>query len=100
MTITERSLSRVSLAVRLLDDFSGRPSLIGATRVFIIGTGTTAVQKSGGYYVFTDLADTNATVRTENTHYFPAEAAIDIAALDPRNPVIARTMKPGNLYPF
>jgi len=39
MTITERTLSRVSLAVRLLDDFSGRPFLIGATQVFITGSG-------------------------------------------------------------
>ena len=100
MTITERALSRVSLAVRLLDDFSGRPSLVGATRVFIIGSGRTAVQKSGGYYVFMDLANTNVTIRIENPHYFPAEAAIDIAALDPRNPVVVRTMKPGDLYPF
>ena len=100
MTITERSLSRVSLAVRLLDDFSGRPSLIGATQVFITGSGRTAVQKSGGYYVFMDLTGTNVTIRIENTHYFPAEVAINIAGLDPRNPVIARTMKPAGLYPF
>ena len=100
MTITERSLSRVSLAVRLLDDFSARPSLIGATQVFITGSGRTAAPKSGGYYVFMDLTDTNVTIRIENTHYFPAEVAVSIPALDSRNPVIARTMKPGGLYPF
>jgi len=100
MTITERSISRVSFAVRLIDGFSARPSLLGATRVFITQSGGSANPKPSGYHVFTDLTETNVTVRIENANYFPKEVAINIPALDSRNPVTAQTMKPNALYPF
>ena len=98
--ITERTFSRVSFAVRLIDEFSTRPSLIGTTQVFITGTGETAIPKPTGYHVFTDLTGTNVTVRIENKNYAPKEVAVNIPALDARNPVTAQMMKPSVLYPF
>lgn len=100
MTITERSISRVSFAVRLIDEFSARPSLLGETRVFLTGRDQTAIPRPGGYHVFMDLPGSSVTLRIENKHYFPKEVAISIPALDARNPVTAQTMKPNCLYPF
>jgi hypothetical protein len=100
MTITERAVARVSFAVRLLDDFAARSSLVGTTEVFITASGKRGLQTPSGYHVFTDLTAANVTIRIENRNYFPKEVAIDIAALDPRNPVITQTMKPSYLYPF
>jgi hypothetical protein len=56
--------------------------------------------KPSGYHVFTDLTETSVTIRVENPNYAPREATVNIPALDPRNPVIALTMKPNLLYPF
>ena len=100
MAITERSISRVSFAVRLIDEFTARPPLLGETRVFITGRDQTAIRRPDGYHVFMNLPDTSVTVRIENKHYFPKEVAVTIAALDARNPVTAQTMKPNCLYPF
>src|SRR5262245_22789956 len=97
MTITERSSSRVSFAVRLIDDFSTQPSLIGPTQVFITGSGEVATPKPTGYHVFTDLTKANVTVRIENRNYAPKEVAVNIPTLDARNPVTAQTMKPSAL---
>jgi hypothetical protein len=98
--ITEQRSTRVSFAVRLIDEFSTLPSLLGTTRVFIISSGETAIAKPNGYHVFTDLTETNVTVRVENAAYAPRQAVVNIAALDPRNPVTALTMKPNVRYPF
>lgn len=100
MTITEQTLSRVSFAVKLLDDFSGTPYLVDATTVFIKETGTTTLQNPSGYQVFTDVTETQVTIRIENKYYAPEEVDIDISTLDPRNPVTTVTMKPNYLYPF
>src|SRR3954463_9070456 len=98
--ITEQRSSRVSFAVRLIDEFSTLLSLVGTTRVFITPSGESAISKPTGYHVFTDLTQTNVTVRIENTNYAPREVAVNIPALDPRNPITALTMKPSALYPF
>ncbi len=100
MTITERALSRVSFAVRLLDDFSGLPYLVDMTTVFIKENGRAALQNPSGYLVFTDLTETNVTIRVDNKYYFPKEASVNIPTLNSRNPVTAVTMKPNYLYPF
>jgi hypothetical protein len=100
MTIVEQISSRMSLAVRVVDDFSKLSSLAGATQVFITETGKTALQTPSGYYVFRSLSETHVTIRIDNKYYFPKEVAIDISALDPNRPVTTHTMTPGYLYPF
>ena len=100
MTVTEWSITRVSFAVRLIDDFTTQPSLIGSTEVFITGTGEIATSKPTDYHLFTNLTATNVTVRIENKHYAPKEVAVNIPALEARNPVTVQTLKPSVLYPF
>lgn len=100
MTVTEQTLFRVSFAVQLRDDFSGWPSLIDETNVFIKESGQKALQNPSGYSVFTGVTETKVTIRIENKYYFPEEANVDIPTLDPRNPVAFMTMKPNCLYPF
>lgn len=100
MTITERALSRLSFAVRLLDGFSGQPCLIDATKVFIKENGKMALQNPSGYQVFRGVTETKVTICVENKYYFTKETSVNIPTLDSRNPVAVVTMKPNYLYPF
>jgi len=100
MTVTEQTLFRVSLAVRLQDDFSREAYLVDKTRVFIKEDGRTALQNPSRHHVFTGVPQTNVTIRTENRFYFPKETGVNIPGLDPRTPLVAVTMKPNYLYPF
>jgi hypothetical protein len=100
MVAVEHRAANVSFAVRLLDDYSKLPLLVGRTSVRERDVGAVAIQNPSGYYVFTDLVGTSFTVRVENACYFGQEISVQIPSLDPRNPVVAATMKPKYLYPF
>ena len=100
MAVVERFIRTVSFAVRLQDDFSRQALLEGRTKVSIRGSNATAVENPSRYHVFTDLTGTAFTVRVENPYYFDREVSVSIPALDPRNPVVAVTMKPKYRYPF
>ena len=100
MTITEQSILRISFAVRLLDDFSGQPYLIDATKVFIKENSQTAFQNPSGYQVFMGVTETDVTIRIENKYYFTKEMSVHIPSLNSRNPVTVVTMKPNYRYLF
>jgi hypothetical protein len=100
MTITEQTLTRVSFAVRLEDDFSGRGHLVHGTKVHIEENGRMAFENPSMYQVFTGVLETNVTIQVENKYYFPKRVSVDIPGLDARNPVVKVTMKPNCLYPF
>lgn len=100
MAVVERFIRTVAFAVRLHDDFFRQGFLSGQTKVFLSGSGVTAVENPSRYHVFTDLIGTAFTVRVENAYYFNQEVSVSIPALDPRNPVVSVTMKPKYLYPF
>lgn len=100
MVLAERFTTDVSFAVRLRDDFSRQWALVGSTRVFVEEGGVEAIENPGKYQVFVDLAGPSFTVHIENKYYFDQVVSVGIAGLDPRQPLVSVTMKPGYAYPF
>jgi hypothetical protein len=89
----------LSLAVRLIDDFTEREPL-GRIEVVIKQGNIRAFKNLSGYYCFTDLTPGNYDVGIESGFYLPGEATVDTSFLDPKNPVIEITLKPRPSYHF
>lgn len=98
--LMEQRRVRVSFAVRLIDDYTKQSGLVGDTVVRIVGNGRAGFQNASKYHVFTDVRETNVTVRVENPYYHSRDVAVNIVTLNPRNPVVVVTLSPNTLYPF
>lgn len=89
----------LSLAVRLIDDFSGKET-IGNVKVTIKEGDRKAFRNISGYYLFNDMNPGNYNVVAESDHYFSEETAVNIPQPDPKNPVMGVSLKPKPSYPF
>jgi hypothetical protein len=98
--LQEQFVTRISFAVLLQDDFCKHGFLVDRTRIFLREGGHEATENLSKYYVFVNLNGANYTLTVENKYYFEKEVSVSIAGLDPRNPIVAVTMKPNSLYPF
>jgi hypothetical protein len=93
--------TRVSLVVCTIDDYTALPRSGGNISVRLEGmTWKIPVRKPGGYYIFTDLPEGLYNVKVYSDVYMEEATAINIAELDPKNPVIYVTLKPRVYYPF
>lgn len=93
--LVERSITTLSLAVSLADDYTGRQP-IGEIKL-------TIDEKEGmrnliGYYLFLDLLAGDYQVKTQTQYYFDQE--VDITLPLPGEPVTNLTLKPNPSYPF
>ena len=100
MQNADRLQRSLTFAVRLRDEVTGRPSLLGRARVFVVGRDEPARPSPSGYFPFCDLDGQSFTVRVETEFYFDAEAVVDTSLLDARNPVVRVAMQPNPRYPF
>lgn len=95
----EHSIRRVSLVIRLLDDYTLEGPL-GPVQVRLKGYETKPIKNLEGYYVFTNLPSGNYSVVVESAYYFPREKNVNTAALEAKNPVIGLVLLPHPGYPF
>lgn len=97
----ERHVTRLSFAVRLLDDYSGETP-VGRVDVSLKGRGgEKPVKNLSSYHLFLDLPGDTYTVRVRSDHYFDEDSGIiEQAKLDPVEPVVEMILKPNPTYPF
>lgn len=87
---------RASLAVLLIDDFTGKiirsPSVRVQTK-----TGEKPVRKQEGFWVFTNLTEEEIHLVIEDVCYYREERLLSLKELDSRNPVVRIRLKPNRL---
>ena len=89
---------RISLAVRLVDDFTNRAV---ERNVIVRADNVPApVRKTDGYYVFMNIQEKTVTLHVLSNEYEPCEETIDLSTLDPLQPVVKIRLRPGRGYPF
>lgn len=98
-SIIERCITRLSLAVRIIDDFTEKEPL-GSVSVTIKNQEVRAVKNLSGYYLFTNLSVGMYKVEVQSEFYLPEARIVNINDLDPLNPVITITLIPNSTYPF
>ena len=91
--------TEVSLAIRLIDDFTGEAPL---GRVSVTIRDMKAATNLSGYYVFTNLPKGKSyDVHIDSELYVPENIKdVAIPRPDPKNPVEPVTVKPKPAYPF
>ena len=89
----------LSLAVRLIDDFTERET-IGSIKVTIKEGDIKAFKNLSGYYLFSDMNTGNYNVAVGSDFYLPEETAVNIPQPDPKNPVVEISLKPRPSYLF
>ncbi|MCP4156517.1 MAG: hypothetical protein GY757_52875 [bacterium] len=89
----------LSLAVELVDDYSGGPP-VGKAAVIIEETQTGLARNRSGYYLYIDAPKGEYKLRVTAEYYFEATATVKLPRPDPKNPVVEITMKPLPSYPF
>ncbi len=92
--LVERALSRLSLAVSLVDDYSNGQA-IGETELTL--GGKEAIKNHGGYFLFLDFADGDYKLKAKTQYYYDQE--IDITLPLSGEPVAVLTLKPAPDYP-
>lgn len=96
----DRSVSRLSFAVRLVDDFAPEREPPAGVAVTLTGGGTQGIRNPGGWHLFMDLPPGTYRVSARSELYLAEEKEIDTALLDPGLPVVELLLKPSAAYPF
>ncbi|RAV20504.1 hypothetical protein [Paenibacillus contaminans] len=89
--------SGFSLAVRLIDSFTGGAPLGGGTEVALMGTLRKPVRKEGGLFVFTDIAEGDYTLLVTSDIYFGVTVQISSGS---SGSIHILPLKPLPQYPF
>lgn len=92
----ERKLTSVSLAIQLLDVYTGGEAL-GRVSVSIAGN-KAPLKNPSGYYVFTDLPPATYDITVETELYLPETVAVPTGA--PHDRVKKISLIPNGAYPF
>ncbi|PXF60967.1 MAG: hypothetical protein C4B59_06335 [Candidatus Methanogaster sp.] len=92
---------KLSLAVYLVDEYSNK-GIADDLEVSLKDWNMAPVRTIGGYYIFFDLPDSSYTVQVRGATYYFDETVteVQLADLDPRNPVVSITLKPTPSYRF
>jgi hypothetical protein len=96
----EQTINRLSMAVRLIDDYTAIAMPIGHVNVFIRDLNLRAFKNASAYYLFIDLPTGTYNLVVDADYYFAAEQAVDTATLDPTSPIVDVTLTPQGTYPF
>ncbi len=91
--------TRASLAVLVLDDYTGRVLKDSGILVSVEGAAR-PVRKSEGYYVFLNLSQRMAALTVKSDRYAPEQRLVDLEALGGRDPVLKIRLKPSRRYPL
>ena len=89
--LLETRVQRVSLAVRLTDDFTGRP-VQGPISVTLQGRSDRPQANPDGYFVFTDLPPGTVPVRVRADAYLAEAFDVVLPLPNPRQPVHEATL--------
>ena len=93
--LMEQLSTRLSLAVSLVDDYTGRQP---SGNVEIALDSKRALVNPSGYHLFLDVADGEYTLNVQDEYYFGQEHEITLPLSG--EPVTALTLKPSPAYPF
>lgn len=93
--LVEHALTRLSLAVSLVDDYSDGQA-IGEIKLTM--GGKEAIRNPGAYHLLLDFADGDYTLKAEARYYYEQE--VDVTLPLPGEPVVVLTLKPTPDYPF
>lgn len=88
---------RASLAVLLIDDFTGKIITSPSLRVSVRGGGK-PVRKMEGFWVFTGLTAPEAEVTVDGPCYYSERQSVAMLELDSANPVIRIRLRPDRTY--
>lgn len=94
--VGHRALSRVSLAVLLLDDLSGR-QITGSNARAWIEKERPPIKKNDGWFVFTDLRPGCYTINAGGGQFEPC--CIDAEIAEDSVQMLVIRLKPGRVYP-
>ena len=106
--LAERAITKLSMAVYLTDDYSGRGGNLGDIRVSLkspTGQIIPSTRNPDGYYLFLDLPEntyTPYTIQIEGGGYYFDKKKKNVipAKLKKNDPVVNITLKPTPAYPF
>lgn len=89
---------KVSLAVLVVDDFTGRPILTPDVAVSAAGVLERPVRKGDGYFLFLDSPAPVLEVSVRAWAYHPAAVRVELAGLSPLRPVVKLRLTPNRNY--
>lgn len=91
---------RVSMVIRLIDQYTALGSNESDINVFLNGRPSNFQRKAGGYLVFTELEEELYRVVIESKFYLSEEFEVRPGELDRAEPVVYVALKPSLLYRF
>ena len=94
--IGHRAVSRVSLAVLLLDDLTGR-QITGSNARAWIEKEKPPIQKNDGWFVFTDLRPGSYTVNAEGGRFLMSATQVTVTGEEMK--MMTVRLRPGRVYP-
>ena len=89
---------RVSAAVLVLDDFTGRPITTADLSVTASETLARSVRKGDGYFLFLDSPAPTLEITARAWAYHPASVRVTLADLPPLRPVVKLRLTPNRNY--
>jgi len=89
---------KVSLAVLVVDDFSGKPVVSPDVTVTAAEMLTRPVRKGDGYFLFLDCPVPALEVSVRAWAYHPVTVRVELAALSPLRPVVKLRLTPNRNY--
>ena len=89
---------RVSAAVLVLDDFTGRPITTADLQVTAAESLERPVRKGDGYFLFLDSSAPKLHITARAWAYHPASLEVELSALAPLRPVVKLRLTPNRNY--
>ena len=89
---------RVSAAVLVVDDFTGRPITAADLRVTAAEILERPVRKGDGYFLFLDSPVPKLHITARAWAYHPSEVEVELSALPPLRPVVKLRLTPNRNY--
>ena len=99
-TVPDVSTTKVSMAVRLHDEFTGSGRALGNVVVSIRDRARHPVRNRSGYHVFMDLASGDVVIQVRSKWYLDEDRDLRLPLSDRLNPLLEVSLKPNWLYPF
>lgn len=85
---------KLSLAVQVIDDFTGLPITTGDVRVEAAQMFAPPVRKADGYFLFMNSPESVLDITARSWAYYPAALRVELAQLDQLNPVVKLRLTP------
>jgi hypothetical protein len=99
MNTFEWRTTKLSLALRLIDDYTKEQSF-GGINVSLNEKKYKPVKNPSGYYLFLDLPTETHTVHIKSDFYFEENIEVKLSDINPTKPENRIVLKPNPAYPF